>query len=74
MDRNGVDEFVLAGMSGSRRDQPIEFIDSRKDVDVMLDTRVPCSFVSRRRMECKEGVLLDFRVTQLAKYRNESQI
>ncbi|KAI9814421.1 MAG: hypothetical protein M1827_003277 [Pycnora praestabilis] len=33
----GVDEDVLTGMSGSRRDQPIEFMESRKDVDAMLD-------------------------------------
>ena len=28
--------MVLAGMSGSRRDQPMEFKESRKDVEAML--------------------------------------
>lgn len=28
-------EAVLAGMSGSRRDQPIEFSESRKDVEAI---------------------------------------
>ena len=29
-------EAVLTGMSGSRRDHPIEFIDSRKDVEAIF--------------------------------------
>jgi hypothetical protein len=32
----GVDEEVLTGMSGSLRDQPNEFIESRKELDAML--------------------------------------
>ncbi len=34
LDRMGV-EAVLTGMSGSRRDQPMEFIESRKDVEAI---------------------------------------
>ena len=32
----GVDILVLAGISGSRLDQPIEFIESRNELDAML--------------------------------------
>lgn len=32
----GVDMLVLAGISGSRLDQPIEFIESRNEVEAML--------------------------------------
>lgn len=32
----GVDELVLAGTSVSRRDQPMEFSESRKDVEAMF--------------------------------------
>ena len=35
LDQIGVEELVVAGMSGSRRDQPMEFIESRKDVDAI---------------------------------------
>lgn len=35
LDRIGVEELVVTGMSGSRRDQPMEFIESRKDVDAI---------------------------------------
>jgi len=39
LDRIGLDEgFVPAGVSGSRRDQPREFIDSRNVLDVIF----PC--------------------------------
>lgn len=31
-----MDELVLAGTSGSRRDQPIEFNESRKEADAMF--------------------------------------
>lgn len=46
MDRIGVEELVLAGTSGSRRDQPIEFKESRKDVEAIF-ARVPESAGSR---------------------------
>ena len=35
LDKIGVEEVVVTGMSGSRRDQPMEFIESRKDVDAI---------------------------------------
>lgn len=35
-ERNEVCEDVLAGTSGSRRDQPIEFSDSRNEVEAIL--------------------------------------
>ena len=35
LDQTGVDEFVATGMSGSRRDQPMAFIESLKDVDAI---------------------------------------
>ncbi len=31
----GVEELVVTGTSGSRRDQPMEFIDSRNDADAI---------------------------------------
>lgn len=34
-DNIGVEEEVVTGMSGSRRDQPMEFIESRKEVDAI---------------------------------------
>ena len=35
-------EAVLTGMSGSRRDQPIEVIESRKDVEAMARPASDC--------------------------------
>ena len=35
LDKIGVEELVVTGMSGSRRDQPMEFIESLKDVDAI---------------------------------------
>lgn len=32
----GVDELVLAGTSASRRDQPMEFSESRKEVEAIF--------------------------------------
>lgn len=32
----GVEMLVLAGISGSRLDQPMEFIESRNELDAML--------------------------------------
>lgn len=37
LDRIGVEGVVVTGMSGSRRDQPMEFIESRKDVEAMIE-------------------------------------
>ena len=34
--------MVLAGMSGSRRDQPMEFKESRKDVEAILACCMIC--------------------------------
>lgn len=36
----GAEMLVFAGISGSRLDQPIEFIESRKEVDAMLCGRL----------------------------------
>ena len=47
----GVDEFgfVLTGISGSRLDQPSEFIESRKDVDaIAVELRVGIGLDERR--------------------------
>ena len=38
----GVEILVLAGISGSRLDQPIEFIESRNEVDAMLFGSLYC--------------------------------
>lgn len=35
LDKIGVEEVVVTGMSGSLRDQPMEFIESRKEVDAI---------------------------------------
>ena len=35
LDKIGVEEVVVTGMSGSRRDQPMEFIESRKEVEAI---------------------------------------
>lgn len=35
LDRIGVEEVVVIGMSGSRRDQPMEFIESRNEVEAI---------------------------------------
>lgn len=37
LERIGVDDDVLTGRSGSRRDHPRLFIESRKDVDAMVE-------------------------------------
>ena len=37
MDKKGVEELVLAGMSGSLLDQPSEFIESLKEFEAMFD-------------------------------------
>ena len=36
LERMGVDMLVLTGMSGSRRDQPMELMESRKELEAML--------------------------------------
>lgn len=35
LDKIGVDEVVVTGVSGSRRDQPMEFIESRNEVEAI---------------------------------------
>lgn len=40
LDRIGFCDDVLTGTSASRRDQPMEFNDSRKDVDAMSTDNV----------------------------------
>ncbi len=45
----GVDELVLTGTSGSRRDQPMEFIDSRKEAEAMTATKEALGWRSGRR-------------------------
>ena len=42
LDRMGV-EAVLTGMSGSRRDQPMELIESRNDVEAIVGRRASSS-------------------------------
>ena len=58
LDRMGVDD-VFAGMSGSRLDQPIEFKESRKDVEAMIADIFDSSAMSIRRSLCKSSLLLN---------------
>jgi hypothetical protein len=47
---SGVDDEVLTGISGSRRDQPSEFMDSRKDADAIVRAN-RCAACGRWRAE-----------------------
>jgi hypothetical protein len=67
----GVEEFVLAGMSGSLRDHPSEFIESRKAVEVMVQEM---SFVLERKRigQATEDSLLSKSCPAVGRNRSEA--
>ena len=66
LDKMGVDD-VFAGMSASRLDQPIEFKESRKDVEAILADDLDGSAMSLRCSLSKASVFLSKCTNQVRK-------